>query len=431
MQIKYFDDNSCPNNKLVKLRALDALQGVRSLPFDLEIYTRKTTTKNTRRSSNTRRDVKNKSRIASANLADTFAHDLIDELLSSRHKVTTSRFVMLHNCHEVCNSTMPLIDGFSIRAPCCMAYLYQFPSRSQLVLNTKSSRDKSEELKEAERPLSKMSTSTPKNKSSARSDSRGSEQRNMRDSPYMASSSSSSQTAEHHETPLGQKYSAKGGYSSTEARVDSRSTNEISSTRSSSSANEPHSDGTRISRPRRRRSIFGSNQTEASFDFSGFLNLDSNDSDSVFRGHRSYDESLFIQTDLKKDRKDFFESASSQEKSITFEKDRANSGSVESVIRHPSYFSDSENSLKNESPTKDVTVSNSESLTSVFAGEVTDIIEGELGSEERPKSSVETQTEASYIRTRSTEPEVIACADCCSKCSMKSATNTTVISMKT
>ena len=421
-----------PDNlgRMLKLRALDVLQGVRSLPLDLEVFAK---SKSSRRSSISRRDVRNTSRLASANLADTFAHDLIDELLSaSGRNVTTSRFVLLHNCSELCNSTLPLIDEFSIKAPCCMSDLYQFPLKFLMGLPEYNDVTKINEfsVKESVRPVSSMSTSTPKHKppfGHVRNVSR--EPHHQRGSPYAASSSASSQTAEHHETPLGPKNSTQGNAVKVESRPVTTRTSTQNEMRCDGDKNEPQKSASKGKR--RGRSIFMANKTESSFDFAKFLNLEACDSLSVFPAHRSYDENLFIETDFKKDPRLLFESSSSNEKAITFEDKTQNEkmSSWESVIRHPSYFSDdselnrSDVKVETKSPEKYNLLSNSESLSSVFAVEVTEIIENEENDViDRTQNNVETQTEASYLSTRSSiDTQSLAMSGRCSNCSISSS----------
>ena len=232
-------------------------------------------------------------------LADSLAHDIIDSLLLERETPTVCKFALMHRCRKPTNMGLPCVDDSFISAPCCSAPLYSLQTLSATNFTDKQL-GSCADINFEERTTYDYNvpfcpgTSTPKQFSGQMS--RLDTERNCTSS----TSSGSSCTCEHHETPSGLNPRQNSGFK----RVT------VEPTASASSSTNNH--------------------------FPRYLVFKSN---SFSEPSCSYKESLHVNTNFDHLCRKLFQNMSSDN---TEDHGKENGpGSNESVIRHPSYFSDS------------------------------------------------------------------------------------------
>lgn len=230
---------------------------------------------------------------------DSLAHDIIDCFLSERETPTVCKFAFMHHCREPTNLGLPCVDDCFISAPCCLAPLYSMqPLKDSNVSMGKVLGSSDDMAVGSVTPLFRRrslypGTSTPKHHSSGPAN-RLDTERNCTSS----TSSGSSCTCEHHETP--------SGLNSKQHSIVKNMTVEPPASSSLSTNNYFP-----------RHSTFKSN--------------------SFSEPSCNYKESLHVNTNFDHLCRKLFVNLSSDHS----EDNAKQNGSTESVIRHPSYFSDS------------------------------------------------------------------------------------------
>ena len=336
-----------------KEKVLDFCQGARCLSFSKETLCDRFNSSEQKR--------RKKFNAASVFLADSFAHDIIDRFLSYKDTPTVCKFALMHRCAET-SLGIPCVDNHFISAPCCMAPLYKLEMHSTTVFETKHFMS-CNDINLGNASVSLVGdifpgTSTPKQWSSRQTNRLLDTERQVTSS----TSSGSSCTCEHHETPSGlnsQQFS------------DFKYSKQAAGTKFATKNQNP------------RHLAFKSN--------------------SFSEPSCSYGESLHVNTNMQHLCRKLFQQLPSENSEGTEKKD-----SMESVIRHPSYFSDSEDgginvdmNCMNSDLNNSVFIETRSNCCSPFKEEVP-LSNGEPKLLENKKSeiynkSVETQTNSSFL----------------------------------